>query len=306
MGAIALFFWSTVALLIVMLGNIPLFEIQCVTFLTCFCIAIIKLMRTKNWQAVFKVPLFLWVISILCIYGHNSLFILSLKHAPPEKADLINYLWPIMVILGSSFLPTERLRWPHILGAFIAFSGVFLLLTDGHGLIALELEYWLGYLFALLGAICWTTFTLVSRSHPNTPKEMVGLYCGFGAIFAIFAHTNFETFIMPDLSQAMILLLMGVTSQGLAYFLWDYGVKQGHYQTLCVASYANPIVSIALLVVFGYAQMSIYLFTAALMVTIGALIASNQFGRLFFNPLKNIFISQKSTEPAVSSNVKSK
>ncbi len=61
---------------------------------------------------------------------------------------------------------------------------------------------------------------------------------------------------------------------GLAFFLWDVGVKRGDIQMLGVASYAAPLLSTLLLIATGFAAASLSLVLAAGLIAGGALVAA--------------------------------
>ena len=61
---------------------------------------------------------------------------------------------------------------------------------------------------------------------------------------------------------------------GLAFYLWDIGVKRGDIQLLGVASYAAPLLSTVALILAGIAPLSITLIVAAGLITAGAAIAA--------------------------------
>mgnify|MGYP001793990957 FL=1 len=69
-------------------------------------------------------------------------------------------------------------------------------------------------------------------------------------------------------------LILGLGRVGLAFFVWDIGVKQGDIQLLGAASYAAPLLSTLVLVVAGIAPLSATLGIAAVLVTGGAMIAA--------------------------------
>lgn len=74
---------------------------------------------------------------------------------------------------------------------------------------------------------------------------------------------------------------LGLGPVGLAFYVWDVGVKHGDIQVLGAASYATPLLSTGLLVLAGYAQYSNVLLVACLLVTAGAVVAASDllFGR---------------------------
>ena len=69
-------------------------------------------------------------------------------------------------------------------------------------------------------------------------------------------------------------LALGLGPVGLAFYVWDIGVKQGDIQILGTASYAAPLLSTLVLVVAGIAAPSWGLAIAAVLITGGATIAA--------------------------------
>jgi drug/metabolite transporter (DMT)-like permease len=69
-------------------------------------------------------------------------------------------------------------------------------------------------------------------------------------------------------------LALGIGPAGGAFFLWDIGVKRGDIRALGALSYAAPVLSTLLLVVFGRATLGVALVAACLLVTAGAVLAA--------------------------------
>lgn len=275
-GILALLFWSTAAVIVVFVGRLPIFEMQFFIFLFSFFIAVIKF-RFSLFTLFKTIPVYLFFLGMAGIYLNNLFFISAFKHAPAEKVDLINYLWPIMVVLLSSLLPKERIKLQHFAGALMAFYGVFLLLTNGIGLGEIDLQCRNGYIYAFLDAICWAIFTVSLRKYKHASNALIGICCGISAVLSLLTHCVFEDFVMPSTMQFCLMAILGFTSQGLAYYFWDFGIKNGNYRLLYVLSYFNPIISIGFLILFGFTAPSPVLFTSAVLVCMGAFVASEKF-----------------------------
>lgn len=272
-GFMALVLWACGALLVVSIGNLPPFEIQTFIFSLSFLVSFLKISYKRSWHQLTEVPKCMWFIGVLGIFFANLFFVSAFQYAPPEKVDLINYLWPVMVILFSPLLPNEILKKHQLCGALLAFLGVTVLLTNGKGFSGFELSHWKGYLLSFLNAFFWTIFILFNRKYKSIPNEMIGLYCGIGALLAFTAHCLFETFVLPSLEQLLYLCILGIFCQGMGYLFWDHGIKKGYYKLLCTLSYIAPILSMSLLVLFKFTETSQYLILSTLLVTLGGLIA---------------------------------
>ena len=72
-------------------------------------------------------PLVAWVVGVGGLFGYHALYFLALRFAPPAEAGLLNYLWPLLIVLFSSLLPGERLAPHHIIGALLGLAGTVLL-----------------------------------------------------------------------------------------------------------------------------------------------------------------------------------
>jgi drug/metabolite transporter (DMT)-like permease len=69
---------------------------------------------------------------------------------------------------------------------------------------------------------------------------------------------------------------LGLGPVGLAFYVWDIGVKHGDIQVLGAAAYSAPLLSTAILVLTGYAAYSNTLLIACLLITAGAILAASE------------------------------
>lgn len=151
--------------------------------------------------------------------------------------------------------------------------GVLLLLTNGEGLVGFKGDYLHGYLFALMAALIWSTYTIISRYYENTPTEMVGMYCGVGALVTLVLHLHYETWVTPTAFEGLMVSLLGLSS-GVAYLLWTYGTQKGNLKLLGVLAYFTPVLSMGLLVLCGKEPMSVALVFACMLVVSGVVVGS--------------------------------
>lgn len=268
LGYSALLFWALAAPLTVCIKGLPIFETLTVVFSISFILSATKLTIYQQWQRL-KQPWFLWVIGFVGIYGNDLLYISAFKYAPAAHAELINYLWPILVILFTICLPNEKLYPRHVIAALFGFSGIYVLIKQGS---SFDSQYYVGYLLAFLDACVWAIYTLVSRHFGKSPVEMIGIYSGVAAICSLLIHIGHESFVLPSHLQWLVLATMGLTTQCLAYFFWDFGIKKGNFKLLSILSYGNPLISITTLILLGMATFSKELIIACLLVSTGSLI----------------------------------
>jgi len=175
--------------------------------------------------------------------------------------------------LFSGLLPNERLKRGHVFGAVISFIGAGMIVLNGGA--NFQTDAMTGYGLALLCAFTWAGYSVLSRRLGDTPTDSVAVFCLATAVLSLIAHLALETTVWPSepIGWASIFAL-GVGPVGLAFYVWDIGVKRGNIQLLGVASYAAPLLSTLILVSVGIADATWALLVAAILITAGAALAA--------------------------------
>jgi drug/metabolite transporter (DMT)-like permease len=280
LGAIAL--WGALATLSVLAGPIPPFQMVAMTFTIGASVGIVRFQwqtyrRSAPRKGLFSWPARVWLLGVGGLFGYHALYFAALQHAPPAEANLVNYLWPLLIVLLSAPLAGERLGWPHLLGAALGFVGVALLAL-GRGA-SFAGQYAVGYALALGCAFTWSLYSVLSRRSGETAGDAIASFCAASALLSLVCHLAFEQTRWPATTIAWLAVLaLGLGPAGMAFYLWDHAVKCGDIRTLGALSYAAPILSTALLIACGFAQPTGMLLIAALLVTAGAVLAT------FFSP----------------------
>ena len=116
-GLTAILMWSLLSVLTVATGKIPAFQLAAMTFAIGAAVAFASFLFRPSAFGALKQPLVAWVVGVGGLFGYHALYFLALRFAPPAEAGLLNYLWPLLIVLFSSLLPGERLAPHHIIGA---------------------------------------------------------------------------------------------------------------------------------------------------------------------------------------------
>jgi drug/metabolite transporter (DMT)-like permease len=267
-GAIAL--WATLALLTAASGAAPPFEMAGLTFLVGGAVGL-AYAAARGRLALLWQPWPVWAVGVGGLFGYHALYFAALRAAPPAQASLVAYLWPLLIVLFSALLPGEKLHWRHVAGAALGFGGAALLIGAGGA----DAPPGWGLLLALGCAFVWTGYSLASRLLREAPTEAVAGFCLATSALAWVCHFAFEANVWPTrASEIAAIFALGVGPVGLAFYLWDFGVKHGDIRLLGVGAYAAPALSTILLVVTGYAPATATLGLACAAIVGGAVIAS--------------------------------
>ncbi|WP_170452220.1 aromatic amino acid exporter YddG [Ruegeria arenilitoris] len=273
-GFVAVLLWALLALFTVGSAPTPPLLLNAICFTIGGTLGLIWTWHSGGLGQLKQVSWKVFTFGTVGLFGYHALYFSALRMAPAAEAGLIAYLWPLLIVLFSGLLPGETLRLGHLLGACLGFSGAALIITGG-GTAGFQAEHLPGYALALLCALTWSGYSVLSRRLGQTPTSSVAVFCVLTAIASWILHFSLEQTVWPpDTLAWMSTVALGLGPVGLAFYVWDIGVKHGDIQMLGTSSYAAPLLSTLVLVVAGIATPSWTLAIAALLVTGGAAIAA--------------------------------
>src|ERR1700720_2189647 len=196
-GLTAILMWSLLSAMTVATGKIPAFQLAAMTFAVGALVG--SLTWIGRWEAIrsLRQPPLAWLVGVGGLFGYHALYFLALRFAPPAEAGLLNYLWPLLIVLFSSLLPGERLAPHHIIGAVLGLAGTVLLLA-GNASAHFEPAHTAGFVAALVAAFVWAGYSVMSRKLKSVPTDAVAGFCLVTALLALVAHLGFEVTIWPD------------------------------------------------------------------------------------------------------------
>ncbi|MSO84867.1 MAG: EamA family transporter [Rhodospirillales bacterium] len=274
-GAIGL--WSTLTLLVTFVPGTPPFQLVAVTFFIGSVLMLVKWYMAGQCSIErLRHPWRVWLLGVGGLFGYHAFYFAALALAPPLEASLINYLWPLLIVVFSALLPDERLRWFHGAGALMGLAGTAILVAGERGP-EFAPAHLAGYVCALLAAVTWAGYSVLSRRIADVPSDSVGGFMAATALLAFAVHATFETTLWPEgaLAWAAVAAL-GLGPLGAAFFLWDHGVKRGDIRVLGAASYAAPLISTLLLIAFGRGEATWQVAAALLLIVSGAVLAAKE------------------------------
>lgn len=282
-GIAAIALWSTLASLTALGGPTPPFQLAAITFAIGALAGLAGLVATGQPPALaWRAPAGAMALGVAGLLGYHVLYFFALKTAPTIEANVVNYLWPLLIVVFSAFLPAglggKRLTALHVAGASMGFAGALIALGGFDVLShtgALLAGAGKGHLAALGAAIVWAAYSVASRVYADVPSASVVGASALTAVGAYLVHLLVETPRWPDGAREWVIVMaMGLGPVGLAFTLWDEAVKRGDIRLIGVISYATPLLSNGLLTVLGLGEARPALVVAVLLVTLGAVVAA--------------------------------
>jgi drug/metabolite transporter (DMT)-like permease len=270
-GAVSIPLWATWPTLAVWAATMPAFEVLTIAFAVGWLV-LARLERSPSGGAArpHRGPMdALPVLACaLGLSGANAGFILATASIPPAQANLIAYLWPIMVVALGGALGLFRLRPRHIVGLALGFGGAAMVI-GGQTLTTA----WSGIGLALLSGASWAAYCVFRLRQGAAATNVLAQGCGVSALLCAGLHLALEPTVLPGPGAFIAAVGIGIAPLALANFAWDQGLRRGDSQLLTVMAYATPLASALILVAIGLAAATINLVVGALLI-VGAGILS--------------------------------
>ena len=271
LGAIAL--WGTLAALGVALAHVPPFLL---TGLALCVGGLLALPLSRFEVSSWLVPLPTLALGVGGLFGFHFLLFMALRLAPPVQANLINYLWPLfMVLLSPWLLPGMRLQAVHIAAALLGFAGAALVILGDPAGAGQQAGGWSwGYLLALLSALVWASYSLLTRRVPHFPTAAIGGFALLSGLLSLLCHALLEPAVALTGRDMLLIAALGLGPMGAAFFLWDMALKRGDTRQIGILSYLTPLASTGVLVLVGDRAFTWNIGLAALMIVGAALLGT--------------------------------
>lgn len=266
----AVLLWSFLAYLGARLSHLPPFLI---VGLALTLSGLLGLSRWRDWRVSPQT----YLVGIGGLFGYHFLYFTAFHYAPAVEANLINYLWPLLIVLLSPLLlPPTALRLHHLVGALMGFAGAALIVTGGR--FSPDLAHLRGYLIMAGAALTWSTYSLLTKRLPRFPTGAVGGFCLASGLLSLVIHALAlragASLPALTLSDVLSLLALGLGPMGAAFYAWDAALKRGDPRVIGSLAYLTPLSSTLILVGIGGRTLTWTAAAAMALIVSGAVVGS--------------------------------
>lgn len=235
--------------------------------------SLVSLRNIKSWAA----PLNTLVVGTFGLFGYHFLYFSAFQKAPAIGVNLVNYLWPIFIVLLTPvFLKDQRLQFNHIIGVVIGFFGAGLIASGGS--LSTSSQALPGYLMAGSAALIWAVYSLLTRRLPPFPTATVGAFCFLAGFFslaaAVIQNDGLAVFSSIRSPDWIMLIIVGIGPLGLAFYCWDAALKRGDSRVIGSLAYLIPLFSTLILIVLRGEKLDWISASAMVLIIAGAVIGS--------------------------------
>ncbi|MBT2337163.1 DMT family transporter [Variovorax paradoxus] len=268
---LAIALWTTLASLGTALSHLPPFLL---TGLALIIGSVPSWPLVLRDRSAWKVPPRTLALGVYGLFGFHFLLFVALRYAPPVEANLVNYLWPLfMVVLAPVLLPGVSLRPLHVVAGLMGFAGAAAAILGASGGATAFAGHW-GFLPALASAFVWASYSLWTKRVAAFPTSAIGLFGLVSGVLSLACHAVLEPSVALSGRDWLLLMLCGLGPLGAAFFVWDMALKRGDPRRIGILSYLTPLGSTALLLLVTGRPLTWTIALAALLIISAAVMGT--------------------------------
>ncbi len=237
---LAIALWSSLTSLIVLVGAIPPFLLTGLGLILGACFLL-------PWWKQWRVTIDVFVLGSVALFIYHAALFTALQTAPVVSANLINYLWPLLIVLLAPLID-QRSIWSgrSILAALLGFLGAALVIS-GERELTWSVSAISGYLLAFFAAVTWAVYSLLlKRMRPFASAAVGGFNLAAGTM-SLLVSVHYENWPAFNTNQCMVLLLIALGPLGFAFYFWDHAAKTLPAKKLGTLSFFTPVLSTSFL-----------------------------------------------------------
>ncbi|MBI3831576.1 MAG: DMT family transporter [Planctomycetes bacterium] len=151
---------------------------------------------------------------------------------------LIVDLWPLGIVLFAWPMLKQPFRWPIGLAALLGLAGTVAVVWQGHAL-SVAAAAFPAYGLGLVCAVSWSSYSVSIRKHGGGPGDLLA-GTGITALAGLLLWGLMGPHAWPPLNGLLSALFIGLFPCGLAFALWDRGVRTGDMQRIGLLTFLTP------------------------------------------------------------------
>ena len=273
-AAVTVILWAAMpALTKDLLNALPNFETLAISSLFAFLFLLAVNLRGGRLNiSAEKIFTASW-LGFLGLFLYSAFFYYGLDRLTSQEACILNYLWPLMIVLFSCPILGEKLTRRKLLAVGMSFIGVVLVMLGGIGE-SFSAEKIFGALSCVVAAACYGLFSVLNKKIRLEQKFAMMIIWATTAICAGVSGYFFETWILPSARQLLNLIWLGGLIDAVAYLTWALALEKSDNtaQTANLA-YLVPILAIFISTLIFGEELSAMVFPALILILAGIFIS---------------------------------
>ncbi len=276
---LAVLMWSTVAtafkLALKYTDYKHLLLVSTLTSLFVFFITVIIEYGIKGFLINRKSIIYYMLLALINPFLYYTVLFNAYSLLPAQIAQILNYTWPIILVIFSSLFLKEKITTKSIIGIILGFLGV-IIISLSKGLSNTHISK-LGIFIALLSAFIWAFFWIINVKQDDKSSVRLFYIFLFGFIYILI----FSLFFNPDIFDMNIKGVIfssyaGIFEMGITFLIWEKALKYAQNTSLVSNMiYLVPFISFVFIRIFLKEHIMIYSIIGLTLIITGIVMTKN-------------------------------
>lgn len=183
-------------------------------------------------------------MSFIGVFLYYIFYYGGLTYAPVQEAFIVNYTWPVWVVIFAILILKEPFNIKKLAAIILGFIGIYLVAAKGQLTLSFSPQTLKGDILAMLGAICYGTFSVLGKKQNYERYSSTMFYYIFAFIYIAVYLIVFSSIPKISLKQLLGIIWMGTCCSGLASVCWFLALKYGDTAKMSNAIFITPFISL--------------------------------------------------------------
>ena len=270
--------WGTTALIAkAILTNIP--DLETLAYSSIFACLFFVIFNSINGSIKelnkysFKDYSIMAGLGFLGLFLYSAFYYYGISELTSQEACIINYLWPIMLVLFSCILLKEKMTIKKIIALLMSFIGIVVLVSGNH--IISDSYAFIGVVSCILAAACYGLFSVLNKKYDYNQNISMMVVWVITLVCSFIGGLLTEQWVVVEGMQWLGLIWLGVVTDAIAYLLWALALKDiENSAVIANMAYLVPFISIVLSAVFLKEKITVNVIFALVLIVGGILFQS--------------------------------
>ena len=270
--------WSTLATVVkLVLKDIPNFQALAISSAFAFVFLLIlniingSIKEMKHYRI--KDCLTMAGLGFLGLFMYSALYYYGIAELGSQEACILNYLWPMMIVIFACIILKERITVKKIFAMRMSCAGIVVLTLCSGGVSSGNRLF--GIIACVTAAVCYGLFSVLNKKH-SLNQNVTMMWIWFTtAVCSLVLSLIFENWQPIAGVQWLGIAWLGIVVNAVAYLLWAIALK-GASDSAKIANlaYLVPFISIIISWLVLKEQITINAVFALVLIIGGILIQS--------------------------------
>ncbi len=157
-------------------------------------------------------------LGFLGFFVYEFLYYFGIAQLTASTACILNYLWPVMLVLFSCLILKEPFTTRKVIAMAASFLGVVVLSAGGNDQYGAHPV--LGIVGCIIAAVSYGLFSILNKREDLDQDLCMPIFWGVTMVSGLIAGFVEGGWTMPDLKTWLILAWLGVMANAVGYLIW--------------------------------------------------------------------------------------